>query len=229
MGGFFSSAAEPNLIVPTKLEKNFALGDGSEGSSLQDAFEFKSDKVSTFLQVICLSLNLLSLQIDNLYTWDKDSKQFKLAFQEHGVAYGETNASAQLAEVDLNELSGSSNFKTTFDPTPVEAWGINFVGVVQVKHDDGDERVIYIPGTRSYDPAGMSGDPHASERIGPSCSRAQAAITLAQIMAALYGAKEDQVEELQEKLRPLITRYHGREALFDWMLLQIQEAIYQNK
>ena len=126
-------------------------------------------------------------------------------------------------------MSGSSNFKTTFDPTPVEAWGINFVGVVQVKHDDGDERVIYIPGTRSYDPAGMSGDPHASERIGPSCSRAQAAITLAQIMAALYGAKEDQVEELQEKLRPLITRYHGREALFDWMLLQIQEAIYQNK
>ena len=49
MGGFFSSAAEPNLIVPTKLEKNFALGDGSEGSSLQDALEFKSDKVNTFL------------------------------------------------------------------------------------------------------------------------------------------------------------------------------------
>lgn len=35
--------------------------------------------------------------------------------------------------------------------------------------------------------------------------------------------------KLQEKTRPLIQRYHGREALFDWMIQQISEAVYQNK
>ena len=38
----------------------------------------------------------------------------------------------------------------------------------------------------------------------------------------LYG-------QLQEKTRPLIRRYHGREPLFDWMAQQISEAVYQNK
>ena len=34
---------------------------------------------------------------------------------------------------------------------------------------------------------------------------------------------------LQEKMRPLILRYHGRECLFDWMALQVTEAIYHNR
>lgn len=31
------------------------------------------------------------------------------------------------------------------------------------------------------------------------------------------------------QVRPLITRYHGRECLFDWMRLQVEEAVYQNR
>lgn len=34
---------------------------------------------------------------------------------------------------------------------------------------------------------------------------------------------------MQEKTRPLILRYHGRELLFDWMAQQVSEAIYQNR
>ena len=35
--------------------------------------------------------------------------------------------------------------------------------------------------------------------------------------------------QLQEKLRPMIARYHGRELLFDWMLLQIKQAVFEDK
>ena len=75
----------------------------------------------------------------------------------------------------------------------------------------------------------LLGDPHASERIGPSCSRTQAAISLAQLMAAFKGADVDALVGFQDKLRPLIARYHGRECLFDWMLLQIKQAIFENR
>lgn len=75
----------------------------------------------------------------------------------------------------------------------------------------------------------FSGDPHASERIGPSCSRTQAAVSLAQLVAALKGADMGMLIQLQEKLRPMIARYHGRELLFDWMLLQIKQAIFEDR
>lgn len=31
---------------------------------------------------------------------------------------------------------------------------------------------------------------------------------------------------MHEKIRPIVRRYHGREVLFDWMRLQIEEAVY---
>ena len=125
-------------------------------------------------------------------------------------------------------LEGSADFSLAFDPTPVEAWGLNFVGVVRVTRD-GAERLIYIPGTRTYDPAGISGDPHASERIGPSCSRTQIAITLAELVAALHGGGVAELGQLQENLLPLIARYHGRQTLFQWMFVQIKDAIFEMK
>lgn len=33
---------------------------------------------------------------------------------------------------------------------------------------------------------------------------------------------------MQEKLLPLVKRYHGRVALFEWMKLQIEEAVFKN-
>lgn len=31
------------------------------------------------------------------------------------------------------------------------------------------------------------------------------------------------------QVRPLVKRYHGREVLFDWMGLQIEQAVYLNE
>lgn len=71
-----------------------------------------------------------------------------------------------------------------------------------------------------------SGDPHASERIGPSCSRTQLGITIAELTVAFKGAELDGVTAIQEAARRAVKRYHGREVLFDWMKLQVEEAVY---
>lgn len=73
----------------------------------------------------------------------------------------------------------------------------------------------------------LSGDAHASERIGPSCSRTQLAITVAELVASLRGAELDQINTMHEKTCPLIRRYHGRMVMSDWMKLQIEEAVYK--
>ena len=54
-------------------------------------------------------------------------------------------------------------------------------------------------------------------------------ITLSELFAAQKGAELKQIGAMQEKLAPMITRYHGREFLFQWMKLQIEEAVYKNK
>ena len=163
-----------------------------------------------------------------MYQWDSSTSQFKLSFTERGVAYNEKETSTQLAETSF-QTSGKTDIQLKFDPSPTLKWGINFVGVIKVIHSNGNENALYIPGTRTYDPAGMTGDPHASERIGPSCSRTQAAITLSQLKAIHVGATLDQVGALQEVFRPLVSRYHGRIALFDWMFLQIQETVFDKR
>ena len=78
-------------------------------------------------------------------------------------------------------------------------------------------------------PVLLLGDPHASERIGPSCARAQTGITVAELYAAKKGATLQQIRKLQEASRAAILRYHGRDCLFDWMMQQIEDAIFTNK
>ena len=46
-------------------------------------------------------------------------------------------------------------------------------------------------------------------------------------MASLYGAELEQINDMQGKFLPLVRRYHGRVALFEWMKLQIEEAVYK--
>jgi len=75
----------------------------------------------------------------------------------------------------------------------------------------------------------LLGDPHASERIGPSCARAQTSITIAELYAAKQGATLEQISTLQEASRAAILRYHGRDCLFDWMKQQLEDAIFKNK
>lgn len=75
----------------------------------------------------------------------------------------------------------------------------------------------------------LLGDPHASERIGPSCARAQTGITVAELYAAKQGATLEQISTLQEASRAAILRYHGRDCLFEWMRQQLEDAIFKNK
>ena len=75
----------------------------------------------------------------------------------------------------------------------------------------------------------FAGDPHSSERIGPSCSRSQASITVAELVAAKSGGTLEQIGLIQEGTRAAILHYHGRECLFDWMKLQIEEAIFKDR
>ena len=74
----------------------------------------------------------------------------------------------------------------------------------------------------------ITGDPHASERIGPSCSRTQLGITIAQLVAMHKGGDLEQLNSMQDKLRPLVERYHGRLILFEYMKQQIEQAVLDN-
>lgn len=92
-----------------------------------------------------------------MYSYDCNSKQFQLSFQERGVAYGDTESSDHLVKVVL-ELAGAADFQLNFSTEPVTVWGLNFAGTVRVLRNGSEERVIYLPGTRTYDPAGISGN-----------------------------------------------------------------------
>ena len=49
---------------------------------------------------------------------------------------------------------------------------------------------------------------------------------MAELTVALKGAELDGVTAIQEAARRVVKRYHGREVLFDWMKLQVEEAVY---
>ena len=126
------------LTVPAAFEQHLTLGDGNPGQPLQNALGFDL------------------AEVPNLYS--TSGGEFRFKFQEHGVAYNETQASDYLVDVGLKVCSGTLGFSLRFSPTPVEKWGINFAGTVCVKHNSGEERVVYLPGTRTYDPAGITGE-----------------------------------------------------------------------
>ncbi len=130
-----------HLVIPVTLEERFAQSSGStEGG---------------FLVTRALQLN--EAEVTNVYS--TTSKQFKFSFQERGVAYDETEATDFKVEVSMPiPDTQPSNVTMRVDPTPVEMWGLNFAARVIVIHTGSNERIIYIPGTRTYDPAGLTGD-----------------------------------------------------------------------
>lgn len=128
------------LTIPVLLEKNLALRDGcTEGG-------FPVAEALTFDQS----------EVPNLYSTSEGQLEF--GFQEHGVAYNETDATGCLVETKVLLGRSIAGFTLATDPTPVQMWGVNFAGRVLVKHQSGEERVIYLPGTRTYDPAGLTGN-----------------------------------------------------------------------
>ena len=77
-------------------------------------------------------------------------------------------------------------------------WGMRFVARIIVRHNSGETCTIYLPGVLTFDPAGISGDTHSSERIGPSCARIQTGITIAQLFALQHGGTSDDVSAIQD-------------------------------
>lgn len=128
------------VVIPACFEKNFALEDGQPGDDLRQAFKFQSDAVN------------------NLYKHDDSSGKLITSFTETGVAYNEKEKTSLTSEatLDLSQPGGPS-VTLEFEDNPVEKWGINFAGVVKVAHATGEKGVIYVPGTRTYDPAGLTG------------------------------------------------------------------------
>ena len=128
------------VVIPACFENNLALQDGQPGDDLREAFKFQSDAVT------------------NLYKHDAASGKLNFSFTENGVAYNETEKTsfASEATLDLSQPGGPSVTMELEEGT-IEKWGINFAGVVKVVHTTGEQNVIYMPGTRTYDPAGLTG------------------------------------------------------------------------
>ena len=96
------------------------------------------------------------------------------SYQETAIPYGgdvkETlTARARVELADAKEASVTC----VLDLTPITKDGINFAGQWVVHAKEGSPqsaRTILIPGMNTYDLAGRTGDPHASERLGKSCA-----------------------------------------------------------
>eukprot|EP00035_Acanthoeca_spectabilis_P006067 m.120031 g.120031 ORF g.120031 m.120031 type:complete len:306 (+) comp13333_c0_seq2:2930-3847(+) len=159
------------------------------------------------------------------FEWKVAKGYLDIKWTESGTAYGETDPTSQTVTVKVPTDKRKVDVTFHLDTNPVVRWGINFavtVGVFKVE-DDGEGHMgnIYMPATRSYDPAGRTGDPHASERIGDSCSCAQTFITAVELVAVRNGVDGDGLAKIQKAFRPLIDRYHGRSGLFEYMFRQI--------
>ena len=130
----------PRVIIPSSLESNLCTESGQQGADVRKALSMEEPSVG------------------NLYSFDAALGQLKYAFREMGVAYNEKETSGLLSEASLDlKDSAPASFTLEFEEQAVQRWGISFCGVVRVKHAGGEVREVYLPGTRTYDPAGLTG------------------------------------------------------------------------
>ena len=156
---------------------------------------------------------LLPNCIENLYSFDEKDGKFKFEFKELNKAYKlrpndtkqrvrdqENERCEKTAKVELyfNKENKAQKFKLELILENVDLWGMRFVARVIVHHESGETCTIYMPGVLTFDPAGISGDTHSSERIGPSCARIQTGITIAQLFALQNGCTSEDVDAIQD-------------------------------
>jgi hypothetical protein len=107
----------------------------------------------------------------DVFTYDGVSGIFTLGHRETGVPYGKAEKETLTAEatLKLRDKSFNAGFSFEFDAKPcTDPTGINCAGRLFVKHHYQQPVTVYVPGQLTYDPAGRTGDPHASERVGNS-------------------------------------------------------------
>ena len=148
--------------------------------------------------------------IENLYSLEPDGT-FKFVYTECNKAYinkpddkgqrirdQEPERCEKTANLVLNlGPDTKSKFKLNLVLENTDKWGMRFVGRINVQHPSGETPTIYLPGVLTFDPAGITGDSHSSERIGPSCARIQTGITIAQLFALQKGCTSKDVDAIQ--------------------------------
>ena len=173
---------------------------------------------------------LVSFSIDSvadLYTVSAEALQF--SYTEKGVAYGQQETTTHTVKCEIPLVVQPATFQLTLSREPVYRSGINYAASVLVSHNSGPTFQLLLPGTRTYDPAGLSGDPHCSERVGPSCSSALLKVVYVALVAAARGAAMDGVQQILSAFSPINEQYHGRIVLMLYMQHQIDSAVFQVK
>ena len=165
--------------------------------------------------------------IADLYTTSAESLQF--SYTEKGVAYGQQETSTQTIKCEIPLVVQPVTFQLSLSRARVYRSGINYAGSVLVSHNSGPEFQLLLPGTRTYDPAGVSGDPHCSERVGPSCSSALLKIVYVCLVAAVRGASLDGVKQVFNAFSTINEKYHGRIIIMQYMQHQLDSAVFQLK
>ena len=148
--------------------------------------------------------------IDNLYSLESDGT-FNFVYSECNKPYvnkpddkclrirdQESSRCEKIAKVVLKLDPGvKPKFKLNLILENTDMWGMRFVARINVLHPSGEVCTIYLPGVLTFDPAGITGDSHSSERIGPSCARIQTGITITQIFALQTGCTSDDIDAIQ--------------------------------
>ena len=158
-------------------------------------------------------------------TSSKQGRYMDFRFVDSGVAYGEIVKTSMTVEKRIQLDQRPTCQSVEWVPTPCIRDGINFVGWYNIRWRDSDTIELLVPGLRSYDPAGIKYDPHASVRIGGACAALMTSTFVFMLKAMMEGALLEDIVALQmDEINPLVLRYHGRIPLAMWMLHQIQAA-----
>eukprot|EP00357_Protocruzia_adherens_P034123 CAMPEP_0115005728 /NCGR_PEP_ID=MMETSP0216-20121206/20059_1 /TAXON_ID=223996 /ORGANISM="Protocruzia adherens, Strain Boccale" /LENGTH=327 /DNA_ID=CAMNT_0002372139 /DNA_START=270 /DNA_END=1250 /DNA_ORIENTATION=- len=179
----------------------FKLENEDSTFRIEDAFKFNYD------------------HIPNIYTYDEQEGTFSFVFAEKGVR----------VTLETDSMIERRDFKLTYIRSCPIVDGVNFVGEINVTHPSGETARIFLPGARTYDPAGITGHAHASERIGPDCFASQTAITVAQIYAIKVGCPLKFIQAMQKNSLPVIEAFHERFELHEWMHHQVVSALLEKK
>lgn len=185
----------------------------------------------------------LPAALENLYSLDAATGELKVSYTESNKCYKSQPDDAALRVRDQEEAKSERTMAVTLalDPSKlagqpafdieldlpehgVDMWGSRFVGTATIIHPDGARCAIYLPGVLTFDPAGITGDSHASERIGPSCARVQTAINVAQLYALQKGGSAADVDAIQDASEEIIFWFNGRLSQWKWCRQQIREA-----
>jgi hypothetical protein len=148
--------------------------------------------------------------VENLYSLESDGR-FEFKYSECNKPYknkpDDTKKRCRDQESERCTKTANVVLKLTITPIPrfklnlilenTDIWGMRFVARIKVEHTTGEICTIYLPGVLTFDPAGISGDTHSSERIGPSCARIQTGITITQLFALQNGCTSEDVDAIQ--------------------------------